>query len=127
MGLKQKFYQREQVYALYKINTIHLLWNFFSSSAELLENFVEKSKEIDVILCDRSVFDSLCWFQWFQQYDHINDDDFTVIETFLTMNRFRSMFDLIYIFKTSSKVALDREYANLLTRKTGSIMNDHVL
>ena len=79
------------------------------------------------ILCDRSVFDSLCWFQWFQQYDHINDDDFTVIETFLTMNRFRSMFDLIYIFKTSSKVALDREYANLLTRKTGSIMNDHVL
>ena len=43
------------------------------------------------------------------------------------MNRFRSMFDLIYIFKTSSKVALDREYANLLTRKTGSIMNDHVL
>lgn len=37
------------------------------------------------------------------------------------------MFDLIYVFKTSSKVALDREYANLLTRKTGSIMNDHVL
>lgn len=110
-----------------KYNPSFNLWNFFSSSAELLENFVEKSKEIDVILCDRSVFDSLCWFQWFQQYDHINDDDFTVIETFLTMNRFRSMFDLIYIFKTSSKVALDREYANLLTRKTGSIMNDHVL
>lgn len=64
---------------------------------------MEKSKEIDVILCDRSVFDSLCWFQWFQQYDHINDDDFTVIETFLTMNRFRSMFDLIYIFKRHQK------------------------
>jgi len=110
-----------------KYNPSFNLWNFFSSSAELLENFVEKAKEIDVILCDRSIFDSLCWFQWFQQYDHINDEDFNVIETFLTMNRFRAMFDLIYVFKTSPTVALDREYANLLTRKNGSIMNDNVL
>ena len=110
-----------------KYNPCFNLWNFFSSSAELLENFIEKAKEIDVILCDRSIFDSLCWFQWFQKYDHINDEDFSVIETFLTMNRFRSMFDLIYVFTTSSKIALEREYANLLTRKTGSIMNDNVL
>ena len=43
------------------------------------------------------------------------------------MNRFRAIFDLIYIFKASTETALKREYANLLTRKTGSIMNDIVL
>ena len=110
-----------------KYNPSFNLWNLFSSSAELLENFVEKAREIDVILCDRSIFDCLCWFHWFKKYDHINSDDFAVIEAFLTMGKYRTMFDLIYVFKTSPQVALEREYANLLTRKTGSIMNNTVL
>jgi len=110
-----------------KYNPSFNLWNLFSSSAELLEHFVEKAKEIDVILCDRSIFDCLCWFHWFKKYDHINNEDFNVLESFLTMGKYRTMFDLIYVFKASPKVALDREYANLLTRKTGSIMNKTVL
>lgn len=110
-----------------KYNPSFNLWNLFSSSAELLENFMEKAREIDVILCDRSIFDCLCWFHWFKKYDHINLEDFTVLEAFLTMGKYRTMFDLIYVFKASPIVALEREYANLLTRKTGSIMNNTVL
>ena len=110
-----------------KYNPSFNLWNLFSSGSELLENFVEKSREIDVILCDRSIFDSLCWFHWFKKYDHINDNDFNILVNFLTLNRFRGMFDLIYVFKSSPQVALEREYAHLLTRKTGSIMNKKVL
>jgi predicted NUDIX family phosphoesterase/thymidylate kinase len=110
-----------------KYNPSFNLWNLFSSSAELLENFIEKSKEVDVILCDRSIFDCLCWFQWFKKYDHINNKDFAILENFLTMDRYITMFDLIYVFKTSPKVALEREYTNLLTRKSGTIMNMKVL
>jgi predicted NUDIX family phosphoesterase/thymidylate kinase len=110
-----------------KYNPSFNLWNLFSSSAELLENFVENAKEIDVILCDRSVFDCLCWFHWFKKYDHINNEDFSILESFLTMSKYRAMFDLIYVFKASPEVALEREYANLLTRKSGSIMNNTVL
>lgn len=110
-----------------KYNPSFNLWNLFSSSAELLENFVEKSREIDIILCDRSVFDCLCWFHWFKRYDHINEQDFRILIDFLTMNRYRTMFDIIYVFKSSPEIALEREYAYLLTRKTGSIMNKTVL
>lgn len=110
-----------------KYNPSFNLWNLFSSSAELLENFVENSHNFDVILCDRSVFDCLCWFHWFKEYDHINYEEFNVLVNFVTMSRYRAMFDLIYVFKASPKVALEREYANLLTRKQGTIMNDTVL
>ena len=37
------------------------------------------------------------------------------------------MIDIVYIFSVTPSVALDREYAHLLTRKQGSIMNEKVL
>ena len=38
-----------------KFNPSFNLWNFFSSTAELLENFISKSEELDVIICDRGI------------------------------------------------------------------------
>lgn len=110
-----------------KYNPSFNLWNVFASTAEILEYFVEKAREIDVLLCDRSIFDCLCWFYWFVRFDHISRQEFQIIKEFLTMRRFRSIFDIIYVFKTTPEEALQREYAHLLTRKHGSIMNPKVL
>jgi len=56
-----------------------------------------------------------------------DEKNYESIASFLTMNLWRSAIDLIYVFVADPEVSLDREYTNLLTRKTGSIMRPEVL
>ncbi|NOZ10190.1 MAG: hypothetical protein GXP09_03985 [Gammaproteobacteria bacterium] len=98
-----------------------------SAIAELSEVLSNHSKDYDVVIMDRGIFDALCWFSWLLKKNHLDENNFKSIECFLTMSRWRSVVDLVYIFTAEPKVSLEREFANLLTRKTGSIMQPDVL
>jgi len=103
------------------------LWTVTSAIAELSEVLSNHSKDYDVVIMDRGIFDALCWFSWLLKKNHLDENNFKSIECFLTMSRWRSVVDLVYIFTAEPKVSLEREFANLLTRKTGSIMQPDVL
>jgi len=98
------------------------IWTACSAIAELVEVLANDSKKYDVVILDRGIFDALCWFNWLQGNNSLDDENFESLETFLTMNKWRTVIDLIYVFTATPKVSLEREYASLLTRKLGSIM-----
>lgn len=98
------------------------IWTACSAISELVEVLSNSSKDYDVIILDRGIFDALCWFNWLNGNNSLDDDDFSSLETFLVMNKWRTVIDLIYVFTATPKISMDREYASLLTRKPGSIM-----
>lgn len=110
-----------------KYNPNFNFWNMFRSASELIEWYHERSKKVDVIICDRGYFDCLCWFKWFESNKHISTQELQSIVNFTTMKYFSASLDLIFALKASPETALSREYVNLLTTKHGSIMNAQVI
>jgi len=110
-----------------KFDPLFNVWTTCSAIAEITEFAAEHSKDTDIIMSDRGIFDGLCWFQWLHEHKHLTSPDHVCLETFLTMPKWRQLLDLIYVFRSSPKVSMEREYATLLTRKEGSIMNTGVL
>lgn len=85
------------------------------------------SSHIDIILCDRGIFDALCWFNWLNKQAKMRDDEYDVLNKFAMLNRWQRNIDIVYVFLADPKISIDREFSNLLTNKRGSIMNEDVL
>jgi predicted NUDIX family phosphoesterase len=108
------------------------IWTACSAIAEIVKNLSVGKDNIDVILADRAIFDALCWFEWLCSNPSIdnpslNQQQFDRLRGFLNMDLLNRNIDLVYVFKADPKCSMDREYANLLTEKTGSIMNEPML
>lgn len=103
------------------------IWTVSSALAELVEVLSNSPKDYDILIMDRGIFDGLCWFNFLHERDNLDQENLSKLESFLTMSRLKGVLDLVYIFSADAKISLDREYANLLTEKTGSIMKREVL
>jgi len=110
-----------------KFDFLFNVWTSNSAIAELAEYLSYHPKNLDVILADRAIFDALCWFEWQLEHEHLDEDNYNALTTYLTMKKWATAIDLIFILKTEPSKSLEREYANLLTRKFGSVMNKRVL
>lgn len=108
-------------------------WTLFSSLAETLKLISLTKEKVDIIIVDRSIFDAMCWFEWLNSNNnedtpYLDDKTYEGFrKLFLETTMWSSLFDLTIIFKANPSTAMHREYANLLTEKTGSIMNEEVL
>lgn len=103
------------------------IWTASTAIAELSMILANNSKDYDLVIMDRGIFDGICWFTWLREEKHLDQSNYLSLIQYLTMKRWREVIDLIYVFTASPEVSIDREYANLLTRKTGSIMRPKVL
>lgn len=103
------------------------VWTACSALAELVYILSNEAKSLDVVILDRGVFDAICWFHWQNGRNYLDDHHYEVFREFFFAERWANKIDIVYILGAEPKTALDREYANLLTRKTGSVMNQRVL
>lgn len=106
-----------------KQNPMFNVWTACAAITQLIDYLSNKSKEVDIIIADRAIFDALCWYEWLLENGHLDDDNYHAFVNFLSMKKFRSIIDLIYVFEASPQISMEREYSCLLTRKSGSIMN----
>jgi predicted NUDIX family phosphoesterase len=106
-------------------------WTLCSAIAEIIEQLSYGKDRVDIIIADRAIFDALCWFEWLNtnppQNPHLDDKNYEALKEFIMMDMWRKHMDLIYVFKVSPEKSLEREFAYLLTRNEGSIMNSEVL
>lgn len=84
-------------------------------------------EDIDIIICDRGIFDALCWFRWLRDTNKMLEKEYELLTEFATLHRWKRNIDLVYIFTADPNTSIEREYANLLTNKAGSIMNHKIL
>lgn len=114
-----------------KQSPVFNVWTCTSTINEINEQMdkanSKTSDNIDIILCDRGIFDALCWFRWLKQKNRMSEDEYNILTEFATLNRWQKNIDLVYIFLTTPEESIRREYANLLTDKRGSIMKEDIL
>ncbi|MGL4393152.1 MAG: hypothetical protein ACRCSK_06935 [Fusobacteriaceae bacterium] len=101
------------------------IWTFNAMLNEL--NAAYDAKGIDIIICDRSFFDAICWFKWMISRKILDRSNFNTLYNYVTYEKWIGRIDLVYVFIATPDISIEREYANLLTNKMGSIMNKTVL
>lgn len=110
------------------------IFNVWTCSATINEINAETSKANlaegtgpDIILCDRGIFDALCWFRWLKGRDKMDEAEYNTLSAFAMLNRWQRNIDLVCVFIAEPEESIKREYANLLTDKRGSIMREDIL
>jgi len=107
-------------------------WTLFNSMSELIKHLALGENKTDILIIDRAIFDALCWFKWLStnppKNPYINSSQYQTFQDFLIgTDIWTKHLDLVYIFKTTPTEAMKREFSELLTNKSGSIMNARVL
>jgi thymidylate kinase len=103
------------------------LWTSCTSIAGMIDVLEREDISCDVLILDRSIFDACCWFNWLTEKKYMEIEQKNIIEKFLTMDDFVDRIDIVFVFCVRPEISIEREYANLLTDKEGSIMNSRVL
>lgn len=114
-----------------KESPVFNVWTCSATINEINEKMDEANTasegNLDIILCDRGIFDALCWFRWLKSRDKMSEEEYDVLTQFAMLNRWQKKIDLVYIFLTTPEESIRREYASLLTNKRGSIMKEDIL
>lgn len=105
----------------------HMHFNIWTSLTTLSNMLVLLDSNNDVVLIDRGLFDSMSWFYWMKSTGRLTEAEFRCIDQFICLDRWASLIDIVFILKVEYQTAKEREFRDLLTLKTGSIMNERVI
>lgn len=105
----------------------HLFFNTWCACSMLAELLANVEANADIIIVDRGIFDSLVWLTLQLQRGEITSEEANIIDSFLLLDRWRKLTDLVAVMNVAPSEALNRENAQRITSKTGSIMNEQVL
>lgn len=110
-----------------KLSPMFNIWTACTSLAGMLETLEDKNNMVDVLILDRGIFDSICWFDWLVKKGRMEIEQQKIMEKFLLMEELVKTIDIVFAFTVDPNVSIDREYTHLLTDKFGTIMNTNVL
>lgn len=103
------------------------IWTACTSIAAMIGILENKKSTCDVVILDRGIFDSLCWFEWLEKQGKMDDSFRKIICDLLLRNEFVSKIDIVFSFTVEPEISIKREFAALLTDELGTIMNETVL
>jgi predicted NUDIX family phosphoesterase len=106
----------------------HLYFNVWVSCASLqgmLESLYHH--DLDIFILDRGIFDALVWNELLNMTGKITTEEATQVADFFTMHRWTDLVDLVFVLTCSPEKSIEREYADQLTTKRGTIMTEHTL
>lgn len=105
----------------------HLYFNVWVSCASLQGLLEALYRDLDVFILDRGVFDALVWNEWLEMTGKITSAEADQVAQFFTMERWTQLIDVIFVLTCDPKVSIEREYADQLTTKRGTIMAEETL
>lgn len=103
------------------------LWTSCMSLSGMIGVLDRKDINCDVLILDRGIFDALCWFDWLSEKKLMEIQQKVILENFLLIDTIVKRIDIVFAFRATPDISIEREYANLLTDKPGTIMNKKVL
>ena len=105
----------------------HLNFNVWVSCASLQGMLESLYKDIDVFILDRGVFDALVWNHWLELAGKVTHEEALQVEQFFTMSRWTNLIDIVFVLTCDPGTSIQREYADQLTTKRGTIMEEGTL
>lgn len=108
-------------------NKHHMTFNVWTACASLNQILEAVEKDYQIVILDRGIFDTLCWMNFMEIVGRITEVEKHTIFSFLLLDRWRALLDIIFLMVTTPSKALYREYQDQLTQKEGSIMNERTL
>jgi predicted NUDIX family phosphoesterase/thymidylate kinase len=102
-------------------------WTVCSSIVGMLSALEKEETLCDVLILDRGIFDAFCWFDWLTSTKKMEKRQKKAIEDFISVDFIRNRIDIVFVFTATPVKSIEREYANLLTKKAGEIMNTKTL
>ena len=103
------------------------MWTASTTLAEMIAVLNNVNAKVDILIFDRGIFDSLCWFQWLTNMNKMEEKQKIDTEKFLLMDEFIKKIDIVFAFKASPEESIKRENAHLLTDIEGTIMKKDIL
>lgn len=106
------------------------VWTACTTLTQVLEKTQapQRSDDPDVLILDRGVFDSICWFDVMSGLARIRREDKEKIEGFLLCEDWRARISGVVLMVSDPQESLDRERGLLPVEGAGgSIMNEEVL
>ena len=110
-----------------KLSPMFNIWTSCMSLANMIGILEGEKNTVDVLILDRGIFDALCWFQWLSDTNRMVNKLKKSAESFLLQKTFVQYINIVFAFEATPEISIEREFANLLTSKTGTIMNKKVL
>lgn len=110
-----------------KSNWFFNVWTLNYAINSLVENIFSPVPEMDVLIFERALFDSICWFKWFKKKESLNEDEFRKIIDFISMEKYTGLIDMVCVMKADAETALTRENENMIVLGTGTIMNSKTI
>lgn len=103
------------------------LWTACDTIKSLVGVLESERTQYDVVIIDRGIFDSMCWFQWMLASKRMDHEMKENMDRFLSMQELMSYIDIVFVYMARPDISIEREYASLLTDIPGSIMNETIL
>jgi predicted NUDIX family phosphoesterase len=102
-------------------------FNVWVSCASLQGLLESREKNIDLFILDRGVFDALIWNRMLSRTGKLSAQEAKTIEDFFAMEKWAHLVDLVCMMRCDPATSIEREYANQLTKKRGTIMETGTL
>ena len=86
------------------------VWTLTSAIAEIIEH-IDKN-DTDIIISDRGIFDALCWFDWLNKNDsienpYLDNNTYDILKQFVKLDLFKDYLDLVYVFKVDPAISIE--------------------
>lgn len=101
-------------------------WSASYALTHILEGLYQ-ADDYDLAILDRGLFDALAWFQLLGNRGDVSIRERDTIQSFLSLERWRSVIDAVFLFTADSATSLDRENADKLIDEPGRAMNPELI
>ena len=97
-------------------------WSASYALTHILEGLYHSDKYHLAIL-DRGLFDALAWFQLLESSGQISGETRETVQNFISLERWRSVIDAVFLFTADPATSMERENADKLIDEPGRAMN----
>ena len=101
-------------------------WSASYALTHILEGLYHSDKYHLAIL-DRGLFDALVWFQLLENNSEISSEVRETVQNFISVEKWRSVIDAVFLFTADSATSMERENADKLIDEPGRAMNPEFL
>jgi thymidylate kinase len=101
-------------------------WSMCYTLSHLLEGLYHSDK-YQIAILDRGLFDALVWFEFLANRNAISKEERMQIHSFILIEKWRSVIDLVFLLKADPDTSLNRESQDKLISGYGRAMNPYFL